>query len=214
MQRKGKASMRSQLFERVENLPEGTLVMTDDFTDITDRLTAKRYIYELYVKEKKLNRIGHGIYQKPKYSNLLHEYVMPSADEVAEVLLRKNGWKITHGADRTLNELGLSTQVPAKNVYIYGNRGRCIQVGDYKLYFSRDERINYFSLDVFPIVVAVAALGRYELGDKEIRILSRRLNNEQKERLLNELSRLPEDLYFPKCHKEAIRKICTLEESV
>ena len=206
-------SLRRKVFKRVEDLPDGSLILIDDFLDIGSNATVRQYIQQLYVKEKKLFRIGHGIYQKPKYSELLKEYVVPSADEIAEVLARKNGWKIAHGVERTLNELGLSTHVPAKNVYIYDRRGRCIQVGDYKLYFFRDERINYFSPDVFPIVVAVATLGRHNLGDKEIRILSRRLNSEQKERLLDELEKLPEELFFPEFYKNAIRKICTLEES-
>ena len=86
-------------------------------------------------------------------------------------------------------------------------------MGIYELYFFRDIRINYFSLDVFPVVIAVSELGKKHLTDKEIRILSRRLNSEQKERLLDELEKLPEELFFPEFYKNAIRKICTLEES-
>lgn len=54
-----------------------------------------------------------GVFYCPRYSKLIDEFEAPSPDKVAKILARKFSWSIATCGDTALNQLGLSTQVPA-----------------------------------------------------------------------------------------------------
>lgn len=59
-----------------------------------------------------------GLLYYPLYSKLIDKFEVPSPNNVAELLTRKFSWTIAPCGDTALNQLGLSTQVPAKWSYI------------------------------------------------------------------------------------------------
>ena len=83
-----------------------------DFADIADTNTVRSALYRL-VKDNILRRIINGIYEKPKYSKLLDEYVAADPAAVAQALARSYHWTIAPCGNTALNLLGLSTQVAA-----------------------------------------------------------------------------------------------------
>ena len=88
-----------------------------DFADIADTNTVRSALYRL-VKDNILRRIINGIYEKPKYSKLLDEYVAADPAAVAQALARSYHWTIAPCGNTALNLLGLSTQVTAVWSYI------------------------------------------------------------------------------------------------
>ena len=60
--------------ERVLSLEDGTVFVTSDFADIADTSTIRQSLSRL-VQSGTLRRILKGVYEKPKYSKLLDEYV-------------------------------------------------------------------------------------------------------------------------------------------
>ena len=106
-----------QIQQRIEGAPDGMLFINSDFLDIADTETVRRNLNRL-VKAGTLRRIINGIYEKPKYSELVGEYVAADPDAVAKALARCYHWTIAPCGNTALNMLGLSTQVTAVWSYI------------------------------------------------------------------------------------------------
>jgi hypothetical protein len=78
----------------------------------------------------KIRRVCHGVYDYPRYSELLDQELSPDIDQVAQALARKFNWRIQPSGDVALNLLGLSTQVPGRWVYLSDGPSRQYQVGE------------------------------------------------------------------------------------
>ena len=105
-------SYMEKIRERIMQAPDGSVFVNSDFADITDTNTIKQIISRL-IKEGTLRRIIRGVFEKPKYSKLLQEYVAADPNEIANALARCYHWTIAPCGDTALNKLGLSTQVTA-----------------------------------------------------------------------------------------------------
>ena len=103
--------------DRVLASADGSVFTSSDFADIADTGTIRQSLNRL-VQEKILRRILRGVFEKPKYSKLLGEYVAVSPDAVAQALARSYHWTIAPCGDTALNLLGLSDQVTAVWSYI------------------------------------------------------------------------------------------------
>ena len=106
-----------QIRDRIINAPEGSVFVNSDFADIADNNTIKQSINRL-IQEGVLRRVIRGVFEKPKFSKLLGEYVAADPDAVAKALAKCYHWTIAPCGDTALNMLGLSTQVTAVWSYI------------------------------------------------------------------------------------------------
>ena len=95
---------------RIGAAPDGTIFIVSDFSDVADSETIRRNLNRL-VQAGTLRRILKGVFEKPKFSKLLGEYVAADPDAVAKALARCYHWTIAPCGDTALNMLGLSTQV-------------------------------------------------------------------------------------------------------
>ena len=120
--------------DRVLASADGSVFTSSDFADIADTGTIRQSLNRL-VQEKILRRILRGVFEKPKYSKLLGEYVAVSPDAVAQALARSYHWTIAPCGDTALNLLGLSDQVTA--VWSY------ISDGPYKTYEWNHVKIEF-----------------------------------------------------------------------
>ncbi len=84
-----------------------------------------------------IRRVCHGVYDYPRYSELLGQALSPELDQVAQALARKFNWRIQPSGDAVLNLLGLSTQVPARWIYLSDGPGREYMVGNVMLVFRK-----------------------------------------------------------------------------
>mgnify|MGYP005784288819 FL=1 len=69
--------------DRITQAPDGSIFVSSDFSDIADSNTVKQSLNRL-IRENILRRIIRGVYEKPKYSRLLGEYVAADPNEVAQ----------------------------------------------------------------------------------------------------------------------------------
>ena len=61
--------------ERIFNAEDGTIFINSDFADITDADTIRRNLNR-QIEKGNLRRVLNGIYEKPKYSSFLNEYIL------------------------------------------------------------------------------------------------------------------------------------------
>ena len=83
-----------------------------------------------------IRRVIRGIYDYPRFSKMLDQQLSPDLDQVATALARKFRWRIQPSGATALNFLGLSTQVPARAVYLSDGPDRVYQIGNTPLVFE------------------------------------------------------------------------------
>ena len=177
----------SQMNNRIDKASYGKGFVVSDFTDIMDYETAKKNIARLE-KSGILRRVIRGVYDKPKYSKMLHEYVAPDINEVANALARNYNWTIAPSGNTALNLLGLSTQVPANWEYISTGPYRSYEIGKVALQFTHraNKTIEGMSSITAMVIEALRAIGKEEVNEKTIEQLRKRLKKSDKEKLLLE----------------------------
>jgi len=94
----------------------GSLFFPDNFSSFGSSDAVRKALERLEDK-KVIFRIAQGIYTRPKKSKLIGE-VMPSAEEVAEAIIKRDRVRTVPTGSYALNALGLSTQIPMRIVLL------------------------------------------------------------------------------------------------
>lgn len=154
-----------------------------------------------------IRRVCHGVYDYPRYSELLGQTLSPDVDQVAQALARKFNWRIQPSGDAALNLLGLSTQVPARWEYLSDGPGREYVLGSTTLAFRKSALKDAgFNLRESGLLVqALKALGRERVDAKVIARLRAWLPAKQREAVLRDARAATGWIY------QFIKQICAEE---
>ena len=192
-----------QIRDRIINAPEGSVFVNSDFADIADNNTIKQSINRL-IQEGVLRRVIRGVFEKPKFSKLLGEYVAADPDAVAKALAKCYHWTIAPCGDTALNMLGLSTQVTAVWSYISDGPYKTYEWDKTKIEFKHrtNKEVTGLSPTTILVIQALKTLGKEHVDEKTIRVLSRRLNEDEKAALLAEGAEATDWIYT------VIKEIC------
>ena len=146
---------------RILAAEDGAVFVAPDFADIADTATIRQGLKRLY-QSGIIRRIIRGIYEKPKYSKLLDEYVAADPDAVAKALARCYHWTIAPCGNTALNLLGLSTQVTAVWSYISDGPYKTYEWNSTKLEFKHrtNKEITGLSYMTSLVIQALKTLGR------------------------------------------------------
>ena len=128
-------SIENQIQERIASLPKGDLLLPVDFSDLGSSEAIRIALFRLE-KEGIIIRVAQGIYVRPKESNLIGK-IIPSAEEVAEVIAKRDHTRTVPSGSYALNALGLSTQVPMNIVLLTDGSPRKIKVGSRTILFKK-----------------------------------------------------------------------------
>lgn len=176
-----------QIRERVLSAENGMVFTTSDFADIADSDTVRQSLNRL-VNSGILRRVFRGVFEKPKYSNLLKEYVATDPNAVANALARSYHWTIAPCGNTALNFLGLSTQVTATWSYISDGPYRIYEWDSTKNEFKHRANREIIGLSYITVLVvqALKILGKGNVTPEIIRILSDRVDSKDKALILKE----------------------------
>lgn len=185
-----------QIRERVLSAENGMVFTTSDFADIADSDTVRQSLNRL-VNSGILRRVFRGVFEKPKYSNLLKEYVATDPNAVANALARSYHWTIAPCGNTALNFLGLSTQVTATWSYISDGPYRIYEWNSTKIEFKHraNREITGLSYITVLVVQALKILGKDNVTPEIIRILSDRLDSKDKMIVLKESAEATDWVY-------------------
>ena len=156
-----------QIRDRITNAPEGSVFVNSDFADIADNNTIKQSMNRL-TQEGILRRVIRGVFDKPKYSKLLAEYVAVDPDAVAKALARCYHWTIAPCGDTALNMLGLSTQVTAVWSYISDGPYKTYEWDKTKIEFKHrtNKEVTGLSSMTILVIQALKTLGKEHVDEK------------------------------------------------
>lgn len=177
----------NQIYSRIIAEKPQKVFVISDFCDLMDYGTAKKSLSRLE-ENNKIQKIMRGVYYNPRYSQLIQEYEKPAIDEVAKAIARNFKWTIAPSGNTALNQLGLSTQVPAKWIYFSDGPYKTYQIGSQELEFKHrtNKEISGMSEKTILIIQALKELGEAQVTESVIQKLKRQLTDEEKITLLNE----------------------------
>lgn len=180
-------SYKESVVKKIESFEAGTVFIANDFLEIASYERIRNILNRL-VKDGTIHRILNGVYYQPKYSELIEEYEAPNVHQVALAIARKYNWTITPSENTALNILGLSTQVPAKWVYLSDGRYVTYSFGGIDIEFKRrsNAEISNMSTITSMVIQAIKAIGKNRISEEQIDILKNRLSSEEKKALLKE----------------------------
>ena len=128
-------SVEKQIERSIKSKPTGSLILPDDYLSFGSSDAVRKALDRLQDK-KVLVRVAQGIYVRPKISKLIGPLV-PSAEEVAEAIAKRDKIRTVPTGSYALNALGLSTQVPMNIVLFTDGSPREIKVGKRKIKFKK-----------------------------------------------------------------------------
>ncbi len=121
------ASTPDRIMKHVRATGRGGVFTPSDFLDLASRTAIDQALSRL-VKSRKLRRLARGLYDFPKVHPKLGP-LSPAPDDVAQALARESGSRVQIAGARAANELGLSTQVVAKSIYLTDGPSRRVVLG-------------------------------------------------------------------------------------
>lgn len=128
-------SVEFQIEKKIKAKSKGTLFFPDDFSQLGTSESIRKALQRL--EEKKIiRRIAQGIYTRPTVSKYIGE-VLPSAEEVAKGIAKRDRIRIVPTGVYALNALGLSTQVPMKLVFLTDGAPREIKIQKRSIKFKK-----------------------------------------------------------------------------
>ena len=128
-------SIEKQIEKSIKSKPKGTLVLPDDYVSYGASKAIQKSLERLADKQL-IVRVAQGIYVRPKISKLIG-VVIPSAEEVAVAIAKRDKIRTVPTGSYALNALGLSTQVPMKIVLLTDGSPREIKVGRRTIKFKK-----------------------------------------------------------------------------
>ncbi len=196
----------SEMEEKIKCSPYGACFVVSDFTKDMEYETAKKSIARLE-KRGILRRVIRGVYDKPKYSTLLNEKVVPDINEVAKAIARSNNWTISATGNTALNLLGLSTQVPSIYEFYTSGLSRNYEINGINVKFTHraDKEMYGFSYKTNLVIQALKQYGKDSINTDIINKFINILIDSDKQKLLIEAQQTTIWIY------ETIKKICGVQ---
>ncbi len=180
-------SVLDKILTRIRRKWRGHAFSSKDFLDIGSRASVDHALSAL-AKTGQIRRVTRGIYDYPKVNSDLGGELSPDCDSVARAIARKNGVRIEPTGAWAANLLGLSTQVPAKVIYLTNGTSRTYQVGNQKIAFQRvgpKELLPKPGPSIL-VVQAMRHLGQDRVDDSVVRQLRNRLSPADRKALLRD----------------------------
>lgn len=180
-----------------------------DFATLGSRSAIDTTLHRL-VNKGMIRRVIRGIYDYPKYSDLLGKYLSPNIDKVSHALARKFGWRIQPSGPTALNVLGLSTQVPSKYVYLSDGPTKIFTVGKTTIKFKAIalKEVGFKLHESALIVAAFRSLGKDGLTSDVINKTRDWLDQGIRSQVLLDTTKVTGWIY------NGIRKVCLGDSNV
>jgi hypothetical protein len=177
--------LEQKILSRIYGNGRGWAFSQADFADLGARSTLDSALHRRE-REGVIRRVMRGIYEYPRQSKVLRGPASPSIDKVADALARKFVWRIQPDGATAQNLLGLSTQVPARVVYLSDGPDRSYTVGKTKLAFEHTalKEAGFRLPESRLIVQALKAFGEGRITPKIISQIRKQFDPALRQRIL------------------------------
>lgn len=195
-------SIEKQIEKSIKSKPRGVLIIPDDYIDYGSSDAIRKALDRLEDKQV-IIRVAQGIYVRPKVSKLLGSLV-PSAEEVAEAIAKRDRIRTLPTGSYALNALGLSTQVPMNIVLLTDGSPREIKVGRRKIKFKKTTPKNLLAKGKISrlVIQALKEIGNGKVTPEEENKIIDLLKKEELKDLMHDIALAP--VWIQKIMRKAV----------
>lgn len=195
-------SVETAILEKVRAIPKGVIIFPEDFHEVGSSEAIRVALHRLE-KDRIIARVARGIYVRPKTSKLLG-LLVPTAEDVAEAIAKRNRIRTVPTGSYALNALGLSTQVPMNIVLLTDGSPREIKVGNRKIKFKKTTPKNLSARGKISrlVIQALKEIGKGKVSEEEERKIIELLKRENEKDLSHDIPLAP--IWVQKIMKKAL----------
>jgi hypothetical protein len=185
------SAVADRIMKRVRGKGRGWVFTPKNFVDFGTRGSVDMALSRL-ASAGDIRRIGRGLYDYPRQHDKLGD-LSPDPANVAKALSTQSGDKLAPSGATAANNLGLSTQVPARASYATTGRSRVRQAGGRSLTLkhSRAPVLDNAPDSVNAVVQALAHLGKDNIDSDKIRHFAARLDDRDMRMLAQARAEMP-----------------------
>lgn len=180
-------TVQDTILDRIRHQGRGKVFIPKDFLDLGSRDAADQSLSRL-VRSGDILRLGRGLYHYPQVNQRLGIPLGPDLDEIADALARQTGSRVIPSGAVAANRLGLSTQVPAKPIYLSDGRTRQVKIGNttIQIRHAAPKELPVGSRTSAMVFQALRHLGQAAVDDKVIGQIRHALSPDQRRGLLQD----------------------------
>jgi hypothetical protein len=184
-------SIDSKVLSRIYGSGRGAVFTTGRFLDLGSRDAVDKVLSRL-VQKGVIRRLARGLYDYPEHHPIMG-ILAPSPDAIAQALAGKQGIRLQPSGAYAANRLGLSTQVPARIVYLTDGPSRTVRVGNQEIRLQRTtpRSMGPAGRTSGLVIQALRHLGQKHVDDAVIQTLQRKLSDQDKRRLIKDIAYAP-----------------------
>lgn len=186
-------SLAGTITQQINELNQDSIFLSKKFLSLGKRDNIDKILSRL-VKNGLINRIQNGVYHKP----IVHQklgVIPPNLDNFLQIISLKTGEKIYPSGAICANILHLSTQVPAKNIFLTTGKTRHIKNAGIDVYLKHTNIMpfNDTPQKIMVIIFALINIGKTykHIDDNILNICKKYLNKDDKKYILNMILRVP-----------------------
>lgn len=198
-------TLESKILRRIRGKPLGWVFTPSHFRDFGSDVGIRKALQTICDRGR-IRRIARGLYDNPQTHAKLG-ILEPSAEQIVQAICSKEHTRVQPTGAYAANQLGLSTQVPAKLVFLTDGPSKRILVGNrsIELKYRAPSTMAGAGKLIGLFVQALKHIGQKNFQESDLRTLTRNLSNEKKQQLIKDIGMAPAWI------AEVIRK---LEQSI
>ena len=188
------ASIEDNILTAIHAKGRGSIFFPSDFTSYGEVKAVGKSLERLTAKGN-IVRLARGIYSYPEVDTVLGLGVlMPSIEQIAETIARRDKARIVPTGIYAMNKLGLSTQVPMNVVYLTDGAPRKISLGNgrsIQFKYTTPRNLAFTNPLAMLVTFALKEVGKGNVTDDIIRRIKSVLQKERKENIQADEALMP-----------------------
>lgn len=188
------ASIEDNILTAIQAKGRGSIFFPSDFTSYGEVKAVGKSLERLTAKGD-IVRLARGIYSYPEIDTVLGLGVlMPSIEQIAETIARRDKARIVPTGIYAMNKLGLSTQVPMNVVYLTDGAPRKVSLGNgrsIQFKYTTPRNLAFTNPLAMLVTFALKEVGKDNVTEDIIRRIKSVLQKERKENILADEALMP-----------------------
>ena len=181
------STVQDQILQRIRKQGRGKVFIPKDFLDLGSRDAADQALSRL-VKSGDVQRLGRGLYHFPAVNERSGSPFVADLDDIADAIGRQTGSQVVPSGAVAANRLGLSSQLPAKQLYLTDGRTRQVRIDGmlFEIRHAAPKELPTGSRTSAMVFQALRHIGQDAVDAKAIARLRHALSQEQVRELVKD----------------------------
>lgn len=187
-------SVEDNILEVIQQKGRGSIFFPSDFTSYGTPKAIGKSLERLVTKDV-IIRLARGIYIYPEIdSELGLGLLMPSVEQIAETIARRDKARIVPTGIYAMNRLGISTQIPMNFVYLTDGTSRKVNLGNgrsIQFKYTTPKNLSFTNHLAMLVTFALKEVGRENVTKEMIDKIQHIILKEEKEKVLADIELMP-----------------------